>query len=201
MYAKYIKRIIDFILACIGVPFFVIAFIVFAPLIYNEDKGPVFYNALRLGRNGETFKMFKFRSMKVNAPDYRNEDGSTFNSDEDVRVTKIGSILRKSSIDELPQLLNVLIGDMSFIGPRPDLTEDIKKYNDYQMTKLTIRPGITGYSQAYFRNSVPQEKKFNNDAYYAENLTFLFDIKILIKTIITVAKKENVYKNEGNCGN
>ncbi len=133
--------------------------------------------------------------MRVNSPDIRNADGSTYNSEEDPRLTRIGKIIRKTSLDETPQILNIIKGDMSVIGPRPDLPEDIKLYNEYQRKKLKIRPGITGYSQAYFRNSASQKEKFDNDSYYAENLTLLLDIKILLKTIYTVVKKENVYKN------
>jgi undecaprenyl phosphate N,N'-diacetylbacillosamine 1-phosphate transferase len=133
--------------------------------------------------------------MKMNAPDIRNEDGSTFNSEDDPRLTKVGKFIRKASIDETPQILNILKGDMSFIGPRPDLPEDLKIYTDYQKQKLNVRPGITGYSQAFFRNSISQNEKFNNDVYYAKNISFVFDMKILLKTIKTVLKKENVYKN------
>jgi lipopolysaccharide/colanic/teichoic acid biosynthesis glycosyltransferase len=134
--------------------------------------------------------------MRVNSPDIRNADGSTYNSEEDPRLTRIGKIIRKTSLDETPQILNIIKGDMSVIGPRPDLPEDIKLYNEYQRKKMKIRPGITGYSQAYFRNSASQKEKFDNDSYYAENLTLLLDIKILLKTIYTVVKKENVYKNK-----
>ena len=121
MYKKFFKRAIDIVLSLIATPFVLLVTIIMAPFIYLEDRGPIFYNATRRGRNGKTFKMFKLRSMYLNAPDIKNADGSTFNSDNDPRVTKIGRIMRKTSVDELPQILNVLIGDMSFIGPRPTL--------------------------------------------------------------------------------
>ena len=194
MYAKVFKRILDIVLSLIGLIFFIIAFIIVAPLIWFNDRGPIFYSAYRLGKNGKKFKMYKFRSMKVNAPDIRNKDGSTYNGDDDPRITKIGRILRKTSIDELPQIINVLIGDMSFIGPRPFL---VGKFDSITQKKLEIitavRPGITGYSQSYFRNSISQNEKMKNDIYYVEHLSFLFDIKIFFKTIISVIKKENIY--------
>lgn len=196
MYKKYIKRLLGFILSIIGLPFFALIFIVVAPLIVIEDKGPIFYNAPRLGRNGKIYKMFKFRSMKVNAPDIKNSDGTTFNSENDPRVTKIGRVLRKTSLDETPQLLNVLIGSMSFIGPRPDLPGDDKKlYRPGDDAKLTVNPGITGYSQAYYRNSSTLDQRFDGDVYYAKNVSFTLDLKILFKTIKTVFTHENVFRN------
>ena len=121
MYKKCIKRVIDFTLSVIGMPVFLLSFIIVAPIIFISDRGPVFYNANRIGKKGKTFKMYKYRSMNVNAPDIRLNDGSTYNSENDPRVTKVGRILRKTSIDELPQILNVFWGDMSLIGPRPNL--------------------------------------------------------------------------------
>ena len=116
-----------------------------APIIYFTDKGPVFYNAKRAGKRAKPFKMFKFRSMYVNSPDLRNADGSTYNGEDDPRVTRIGKILRKTSLDELPQLLNVLLGDMSFVGPRPTLaTKTWDELDDVRKKRASIRPGITG---------------------------------------------------------
>lgn len=196
MYKKYIKRLLSILFSVIGFPFFAIIFIVVAPIIVIEDKGPVFYNAPRLGKDGKVFKMFKFRSMKVNAPDLRNSDGTTYNSENDPRVTKIGKILRKTSLDETPQILNVLIGNMSFIGPRPDLPNSDKElYRPGDEIKLTVNPGITGYSQAYYRNSSTLDQRFDGDVYYAKNMSFLLDLKILIMTIKTVFSHKNVYRN------
>lgn len=196
MYRKFIKRFLDILISIVGLPFFLLILIVVAPIIVIEDKGPVFYNAPRLGKNQRVFKMYKFRSMKVNAPDLRNEDGSTFNSEDDPRVTKIGKILRKTSLDETPQILNVLRGDMAFIGPRPDLI-DGEMTNERKM-KISIRPGITGYSQAYYRNSDSMEQRIKNDLFYVDNMSFLLDLKILLKTIQTVFYHKNVYRNEGD---
>ena len=198
IYITFWKRLFDFIIALVALPFVLMVIAVVAPFIWLEDKGPVFYNAKRIGRNGKLFPMMKFRSMKVNAPDIRNADGSTYNGDDDPRVTKIGRFMRRTSIDEIPQLLNVLIGDMSLIGPRPDPPDDMEIYTERQKTKLAVRPGITGYNQAYFRNSVEQNEKFENDVYYKEHVSFLLDVKILLKTIVTVLKRDNVYNNASN---
>lgn len=198
IYITFWKRLFDFLIALVALPFVLMVIAVVAPFIWLEDKGPVFYNAKRIGRNGKLFPMMKFRSMKVNAPDIRNVDGSTYNGDDDPRVTKIGRFMRRTSIDEIPQLLNVLLGDMSLIGPRPDPPDDMEIYTDRQKTKLAVRPGITGYNQAYFRNSVEQNEKFENDVYYKEHVSFLLDVKILLKTIVTVLKRDNVYNNASN---
>lgn len=193
MYKKYIKRCLDIILSIVLIPFFFLLILIIGPIIYIQDKGQIFYNGERLGKNGKIFKMYKFRTMKMNAKDIRNEDGSTYNGENDPRVTKIGKILRKTSIDEIPQILNILKGDMSFIGPRPDLPEHIKLYTQEEKKKLEIRPGITGYNQAYYRNSIEWKERIKNDIYYINNVTFLFDLKILVKTILTVFKRKGVY--------
>ena len=196
MYKKIGKRCIDILISIIAMPFIGIVLLIFAPLIHFEDKGPVFYNAERLGKNGRVFKMFKLRSMKVNSPKLVTKDGQTFNSSNDPRVTKIGRFLRKTSIDELPQFVNVLIGDMSIIGPRAHLTTNYHGYDmldDNRKKRLEVRPGITGYSQAYFRNSVTLEDKIKNDCYYVDHLTFAMDVKVFFKTIVSVLKQENVF--------
>lgn len=198
MYINFVKRFIDIIIGLLAFPFVLILIIIMGPIIYLNDKGPIFYNAERLGLNGKPFKMFKFRSMFVNAPDIRNEDGSTYNGDDDPRVTKVGRFMRKTSIDEIPQFLNVLLGDMSLIGPRPDPLDDMNIYTQHQKNKLIVRPGITGYNQAYYRNSVEQNEKFEHDVYYAENISFLLDLKIFFKTIATVLSHDSVYNDASN---
>jgi undecaprenyl phosphate N,N'-diacetylbacillosamine 1-phosphate transferase len=198
MYKRFIKLSIDILIALIGLPILLLIFILIAPLIILTDKGPIFYNAYRIGKDGKLFKMFKFRSMKVNAPDIRLSDGSTYNGEDDPRVTKIGRFLRKTSLDEAPQLLNVLKGDMSIIGPRPDPPDWIDRYPEEIKIFLTVRPGVTGYSQAYFRNSVDGEEKMKNDAYYAQHCSFILDVKIFLKTIKVVLKRENTYKDTTN---
>lgn len=196
MYKRIVKRLIDILLSLIALPFFGLIFIVLAPLIYLTDKGPVFYNAPRLGLHGKMFKMFKFRSMKVNAPDIRNADGSTYNGANDPRVTGIGRLMRKTSLDETPQLLNVLKGDMSIVGPRAFLNTNQKSYGEMdekRKKRLAVRPGITGYSQAYFRNSIGKDEKIEYDCFYVDHVSFAMDVKIVFKTIVSVLKRENIY--------
>ena len=195
MYKNGIKRLLDILIGLVGVLVFALSFLFVAPLIYFTDKGPVFYNAKRIGKNGKLFKMYKYRSMYVNAPDIRLADGSTYNGDDDPRVTPIGRILRKTSVDELPQFLNVLFGDMSLIGPRPDPPDWLDKYPEDIRIFLTVRPGITGYSQAFYRNSADGDAKMQHDAYYARNCSFALDVKIFLKTVSCVLMRENTYKD------
>lgn len=194
MYRHFFKRVIDIFFAVIGLPVLLLIYIFVAPLIKLTDKGPVFYNAKRIGKDAKLFTMFKFRSMIVNAPDFRIPDGSTYNGENDPRVTRIGKFLRKTSLDEAPQILNVLLGDMALIGPRPDPPDWLDRYTEEIKIFLSVRPGITGYNQAYFRNSADGEEKMNNDAYYALNCSFLLDINIFFKTIAIIIKRENTYK-------
>ncbi|WP_033827561.1 sugar transferase [Bacillus andreraoultii] len=198
MYRYGIKRLFDVLGSLITLPILFVIMVPVAILIKLEDGGPVFYNAPRLGKDMKEFKMYKFRSMKVNAPDIRNEDGSTFNSDNDPRVTRIGKILRKTSIDELPQLLNVFIGDMSFVGPRPSPLGNKKLYPKEYFRKFDVRPGITGYNQAVLRNSSTMEQRIANDLFYVENISLQLDIKILYMTIVSVIRSKNInrYENE-----
>lgn len=168
----------------------VILFILLLPLlliiglmIKVEDGGKIFFLQKRLGKNKEIFEIYKFRTMKENAPDIRLEDGSTFNSDNDPRVTKIGKFLRRTSLDELAQIVNIIKGEMSFIGPRPDLPDHLKLYEGEEFKKLLVKPGITGYAQVNGRNDLPWKARFKYDIYYAENWSILLDIKIILKTI------------------
>ncbi len=195
MYESFIKRDLDLIVGIIGFPFFLVACVIFGPIIKATDKGPVFYTAERIGKGGQLFKMYKFRSMYVNAPDIRNADGSTYNGEDDPRVTRIGRFMRATSIDEIPQILNILNGTMSLIGPRPDPPDDMLRYTEKQKGKLAVRPGLTGYNQAYYRNSVEQNEKFEHDLYYAEHISFWLDVKIFFKTIQTVLTHKNVYND------
>lgn len=194
-YIRFVKRFIDFLIGLLALPFVLLLIAVVAPLIHLEDRGPIFYNAKRIGQKGKLFKMYKFRSMKVNAPDIRTESGDTYNAEDDPRVTKIGRILRKTSIDEIPQFLNVLIGDMSLIGPRPDPPDWLERYTETEKVFLCVKPGITGYSQAYYRNSVEAKEKIANDVFYAENCSLAMDIRVFFKTISSVIKNDNVYRN------
>lgn len=191
----YLKRIFDLIVAIMVLPFFLMLALIIAILIKLEDGGPVYYCGGRLGKDGKVFKMFKFRSMIVNAPDLRKEDGSTYNSDDDPRLTRVGRFLRKTSLDETPQIINVILGHMSFIGPRPDLPEHFEVYSDHQKKKLKVLPGISGYNQAYFRNSIDWFERIENDIFYIEHFSLWMDIKILFKTVQVVLKKEGIFVN------
>ena len=202
MYRHFFKRVIDIIGSLILLPFVLLEIIILAPIIWLTDKGPVFYNANRAGKDYKPFKMFKLRSMYVNSPDLKNPDGSTFNSDNDPRVTPIGRIMRKTSLDEFPQFLNILIGNMSFVGPRPKLYIEgrLKKddVTDDFRNSFSVKPGVTGYAQAYYRNSITQEEKFHWDAYYAEHISFWMDVKILWQTALTVIARKNINSVQSN---
>ena len=196
MYKTYVKRIIDILIALICLPFFLLIYIIIGPIIYCEDHGPIFYLAERVGKDKNIFKMYKFRSMKVNSPDIRNKDGSTYNSKDDPRVTRIGKIIRRLSIDETAQILNVLKGDMSIIGPRPATTMILKEMTSLQEARFTVKPGITGYTQVLYRNSAQGEKRYKADKYYADNVSLLLDIKIIFGTIARVIKGKDLYSNK-----
>ena len=197
MYKHFFKRIFDIIVGLCALPFVLLLIIIIGPIIYFTDRGPIFYNGPRIGLNGKVFKMCKFRSMRVNAPDLRTADGSTYNGDDDPRVTKVGRFLRKTSLDEIPQFLNVLAGQMSFVGNRPDTPRMLDVYTEEQKKWLLItKPGITGYSQAYYRNSTTCEEKIANDIYYAKNESFLLDVKIVFRTVRTVLFRENINRSD-----
>ncbi len=194
MYKHFFKRLFDIIMALIALPVVLLVIIIMTPIIFINDPGPIFYNGVRRGKNGKKYKMFKFRSMYVNSPDIRNEDGTTFNSANDPRVTKVGRFMRKTSIDEIPQLLNVLFGTMSFIGPRPTLaTREYDELTDEQKKRYSVKPGITGYAQAYYRNSIGGEEKLKYDCYYVDNISFIMDVKIFFQTIKSVLLRKNIY--------
>lgn len=192
---KFFKRLVDILVSLVALPFVLLEILFLAPVIYFTDKGPVFYNAERRGKNGKVFKMYKLRSMYVNSPDIKNSDGSTYNSDDDPRVTKIGKLMRKTSLDEFPQFLNVLKGDMSLIGPRPTLPGarvPVSEMDEVRQKRYSVLPGITGYAQAYYRNSITQDEKFRHDAYYADNMSLVMDIKIIFATVFSVLGQKNI---------
>lgn len=198
MYQKYIKRVIDILLSFIIIILFTPLLIIIAIIIKMEDGGPIFYFSDRIGLDCRKFKMIKFRSMKVNAPDIRNEDGSTYNSKKDPRVTRFGRLLRETSLDEIPQVINVIKGDMSLIGPRASTWDALSNYQLDEMDKMKVRPGITGLTQAYHRNQLSLREKRLKDAWYANNVSFWLDTKIFFKSIITVIKREGIYNNNKN---
>jgi len=196
MYKKYLKRFFDLVFSIILTPFVIVFVLLISPFILFFDRGSIFFCSERLGKDMKPFKMYKIRTMKIGAPDIRNSDGSTFNSDDDDRVTPIGKILRKTSLDELPQIINIFLGQMSFIGPRPDLESQKEEYQTKKRdsTKFMVKPGITGLAQVYGRNNIDWDEKNRLDKRYVENLSFILDLKIFFLTISKVLFQKDVNK-------
>lgn len=193
MYKLVGKRLLDILLGIIAMPFLLILIIIFGPAIWLEDRGPIFYNAPRMGKDFVPYTMYKFRSMKVNAPDLVMEDGSTYNGADDPRMTRVGAFMRKTSLDEFPQFLNVLKGDMSVIGPRPDLERETELYRGNEAEKLKVKPGITGYAAVYGRNAIPWHDRLKLDVYYVQHLSFALDAKVFFRTFSTIFRQEGIY--------
>ena len=193
MYQHVFKRLLDIVIGVIALVPVCLVILIFGIAIKLEDGGPVFYNAPRVGKDGRDFIMYKLRSMRVNAPDLVMEDGSTYNGADDPRMTKVGALLRKTSLDELPQFLNVLKGDMSVIGPRPDLRRETELYAGEEGLKLTVKPGITGYAAVMGRNSLPWHDRLALDVYYVKHISFALDAKVFFRTFATVFKQEGIY--------
>lgn len=198
MYQRLGKRLCDIVVSVVALPFVLLIIAVLAPLIHFEDGGPVFYNAPRVGKDGRDFTMFKLRSMRVNAPDLLMPDGSTYNGEDDPRMTRVGAFMRKTSLDEMPQFLNVLKGDMSVVGPRPDLRRETELYEGEEHRKLTVKPGVTGYAAVYGRNSLPWHNRLALDIYYVDHVSFPLDVKVFFKTFSTVLGQEGVYVEKGD---
>ncbi|WP_320055304.1 sugar transferase [Anaerosalibacter bizertensis] len=191
----FLKRLMDLLGSLIGLIILSPFLLIIAFAIKLTSKGPVLFKQERLGRNGEIFKILKFRTMVVNAENIG--DGLTVKSELDNRITKVGRILRKTSLDELPQLLNVLVGEMSLVGPRPPVT--YHPYNGYEnypawaKKRFSMKPGITGLAQVTVRNSVTWDERIKVDNQYIDRFNILFDIKILFKTLIKIFKPESIY--------
>ena len=186
MYKNFIKPVIDFVLALVGFLFLSPVFVLVAIGLFFANDGKPFFFQLRPGKDGKIFKIIKFKTMT----DKKDENGNLL-PDAD-RLTKIGSFVRKTSLDEIPQLLNVIKGDMSLVGPRPLLPKYLELYNDFQRRRNEVKPGITGWAQVNGRNSISWEKKFEYDVWYVDNVSFLLDIKILILTVLKVVKSEGI---------
>lgn len=165
-------------------------FFIIALGIKLTSKGPIFFIQDRVGKDGKDFKIYKFRTMVQNA---EHIGSGIYTEENDPRITKIGRFLRKTSLDELPQLINILKGDMSIIGPRPTLRYQVDKYNEYQMGRLKMRPGVTGLAQVNGRNSLPWSKRIEYDIEYVNNYSLWLDLKIMIKTVKVVLTAEGVY--------
>ena len=197
----FIKRLFDFLASLAALILLSPLMLILAILVYLDDPGKVFYGHLRIGKNGKPFKMWKFRSMYMNAdkmidqltPERAKQYYTEFKIDNDPRITKIGNFLRKTSLDELPQLFNVLCNDMSLVGPRPLIELEIQTYYaDMYDTLLAVKPGVTGYWQAYARNNATYQsgERQKMEMYYVHNASLWLDIKILFKTIGSVLKKQ-----------
>jgi lipopolysaccharide/colanic/teichoic acid biosynthesis glycosyltransferase len=186
MYKSYFKKTIDFIFALLVLIFFSPIFILVTIGLYFANQGKPFFFQLRPGKNGQLFKIIKFKTMN----DEKDNEGNLLSDAE--RLTKIGAFVRKTSLDEIPQLLNVIKGDMSLIGPRPLLPQYLPLYNDFQNKRHEVKPGITGWAQVNGRNAISWEQKFEYDVWYVENFSFLLDLQILNKTIKKVFKREGI---------
>ena len=200
---NFTKRIIDIIGSIIGILILIptTLIIYLARKVLKEDKGPLFYEQLRYGKNGKIFRLYKFRSMCIGADkklkeylenndEAREEFEKTHKLQNDPRITKIGNFLRKSSLDELPQMINILKGDMSFVGPIPVVEKEVEEYGANKDKFLSVRPGLTGYWQVNGRSNTTYEERMEMELYYVDNCSLWLDIKIFFKTFITVFKKE-----------
>jgi len=187
MYKNCFKRIIDFTLALIGLICVSPILLVFTVLLHFTNKGAgAFFLQERPGLNGKIFKVIKFKTMS----DERDANGELLSDNE--RLTRIGRFVRSTSIDELPQLINVVKGDMSLIGPRPLYTWFLPMYDEFQVRRLEVRPGITGWAQVNGRNLMSYSNKFKHDVWYVDHISFLLDLKILYKTVVNVFKHEDI---------
>jgi len=186
MYSRFFKRIFDFVLATIGFVILLPVFITVMLLLMFLNQGNPFFFQVRPGRNARLFKIIKFKTMN----DKRGENGELL--PDELRLTKIGLFVRRNSLDEIPQLLNVIIGDMSLVGPRPLLPEYIPLYNAEQFKRHITKPGITGWAQVNGRNAISWEEKFKLDVWYVNHLTFFLDLKILWLTFRKIIIKEGI---------
>ncbi len=186
MYKNYLKRILDLLISLFGLLLLLPLFFMVTIILYYTNSGSPFFVQSRPGINGKIFKIIKFKTMN----DKKNINGNLC-SDE-IRLTKIGRIIRKTSLDEIPQLINVLKGDMSLIGPRPLLTNYLHLYNDFQNRRHEVKPGITGWAQVNGRNAISWDKKFEYDVWYVDHLSFNLDLKIFFLTLEKVLKSEGI---------
>ena len=191
------KRFFDVTVAIAALVVFAPMFGLIAVAIKVSSPGPVLFSQERIGWQGRTFRIIKFRSMVHHAQYLRNRDGSAYSADTDQRVTRLGRLLRQSSLDELPQLWNVVRGEMSLIGPRPELAEGIESYRPADFRRLNVRPGMTGWAVVHGRNDVPISMRRELDTWYADRAGFLLDLKILCKTIATVVVREGINRTGG----
>lgn len=197
MYRTWIKRALDIVLSALGLLVLGLPMLIIALIIKIDDPGPAIFQQKRIGLGGKVFLIYKFRSMKIGA---EKTGSGVYSQKGDPRVTRVGRILRATSLDEIPQLLNILLGQMSFIGPRPPLTYHpwpFEQYTSDQKKMFSVRPGITGWAQIHGRKAVHWNDRIEMNIWYVENLSFVLDLKILFKTVFKVlsnADNENVDK-------
>lgn len=195
---SFVKRGADMILSLIALVVLSPVFLIVALAIWLEDRGPVFFSQIRMTTNGKKFKMYKFRSMCVDAEEKLKElqkyneitDGPAFKMHNDPRITKVGRFIRKTSLDELPQLLNIFLGDMSIVGPRPPLPKEVEQYTPYQRQRLGVKQGLTCYWQCSGRNNIGFEEWVELDLKYIKERGIWTDIKIILKTVLAVLKMD-----------
>ena len=195
---KKVKRIMDVILSTIGLIVLLPVFAIIALIIKIESKGPIFFKHTRIGKNGKIIKIYKFRTMVENAeelikkftPEQMKEFKENYKLTNDPRITKVGDFLRKTSLDELPQLLNIIKGELSIIGPRPVVQEELEKYGANAEKFLSVTPGLTGYWAANGRSCIDYEQRMEMELFYVDNLSLKMDIKIFFRTILSVIKRE-----------
>lgn len=190
LFQMKIKRLFDFLSSLIWLIILSPLFLIIAILIKLDSRGQVFFLYERIGKDGKPLFPYKFRTMKVGAIN----EGAGFNiAKEDERITRLGKFLRRSGIDELPQLINVFKGEMSLVGPRPTFRYQVEKYNDFQKKRLLMKPGITGLAIIYGRNLFPWEERIKYDVWYVENWSLLLDLKILLKTPWVILSGKGLY--------
>ncbi len=194
MYKNFLKPILDWLLALIAFIILLPLFIIVAIAIKLDTKGPIFFMQERLGRYGKVFRIFKFRSMIVN-----NANAGNKLYESDPRITRVGRFIRKTSIDELPQLMNILFGDMSFIGPRPPVTyfpKKVEEYNEFERQRFLVKPGISGLAQVRCREVHDWDINIPIDVEYVKNYSFFYDIKLFVNSLMFFFKSDNIYRKE-----
>lgn len=187
----YLKRLIDLLLSLIIFILIIPVLLLISLSIYLSDYGPILYQQERIGKNGKPFTIYKFRTMDVDAES--KEKGYVIVK-HDPRITRIGKLLRHSSLDELPQLINVIKGEMSLVGPRPTLGYQVERYNKRQLNRLTVKPGITGWAQVNGRSSLSWPERIEYDLWYINNWSICLDILILLKSIAVICNRNNLYR-------
>lgn len=191
-YEAYFKRIIDVIVSSMVILLFWWVYLIIALLVRINLGSPVLFTQERPGKGGKIFKLYKFRSMS----DKRDENGDLL--PDKARLNKFGRLLRTTSLDELPEFYNILKGDMSFVGPRPLLVKYMDNYNNFEMRRHEVRPGLTGLAQVHGRVACPWKVKFEMDVEYVDNISFLMDLKIVLQTVKKVLKREGIEYKQGN---